>query len=94
MIALFHFLEEETNIKKNVEAWLKKPHLGMISLFTAGDKHFYQFVEDIKKETGINLNIWGSSPYEVTHFKSGYLGIKPDFFSKGVYSRGILKQLN
>ena len=52
----------------------------MISLFTAGDKHFYQFVEDIKKETGINLNIWGSSPFEITHFKSGFLGIKPDFF--------------
>ena len=86
--------KKRENIKKNVEAWLKNPHLGMISLFTAGDKHFYQFVENIKKETGINLNIWGSSPYEITHFKSGYLGIKPDFFSKGVYSRGILKQLN
>ena len=86
--------KKRENIKKNVEAWLNKPDLGMVSLFTAGDKHFYQFVEDIKKETNIKLNIWGSSPYELTHFKSGYLGIKPDFFSKGVYSKGLGRQLN
>ena len=28
------------NINKNINAWLKSPHLGMVSIFTAGDKHF------------------------------------------------------
>ena len=55
------------NIKMNLEAWLKKPHLGMISLLTAGDKHFFQHIESIKKETNIQLNIWGINPLEVTH---------------------------
>ena len=47
------------NIKKNLEAWLKKPHLGMISLLTAGDKHFFQHIESVKSQTNIKLNIWG-----------------------------------
>ncbi len=82
------------NIKMNLEAWLKKPHLGMISLLTAGDKHFFQHIESVKKQTNIQLNIWGINPLEVTHFKSGFLGVKPDFEEKRVYSHGIFKQIN
>ena len=78
----------------NLEAWLKSPHLGMIALLTAGDKHFFRYVEYIKKQTGINLNIWSVNPMEITHFKSGFLGIKPDFEETKVYSNGISKQLN
>ena len=85
--------KKRDNIKKNVEAWLKKPHLGMISLFTAGDKHFFQYVENIKKETKIKLHIWGDSPYEITHFKSGFLGIPPNLKEERGYSKGILKQI-
>ena len=82
------------NIKMNLEAWLKKPHLGMISLLTAGDKHFFQHIESVKKQTNIQLNIWGINPLEVTHFKSGFLGVQPDFEEKRVYSHGIFKQMN
>ena len=81
------------NIKMNLEAWLKSPHLGMISLLTAGDKHFFQHIESVKKQTNIQLNIWGINPLEVTHFKSGFLGIKPDFEEKRVYSHGVFKQI-
>ena len=35
------------NIKKNIQAWLRSPHLGMENLFTAGDKHFFQHVETV-----------------------------------------------
>tara|TARA_B100000212_G_scaffold338448_1_gene314984 strand:+ start:1090 stop:2934 length:1845 start_codon:yes stop_codon:yes gene_type:complete len=80
-------------IRKNLSAWLKKPHLGMISLLTSGDKHFFRFIEDIKKETGISLNIWGINPLEITHFKSGFLGIEPTFVSKTVYNNGLVSQL-
>ena len=82
------------NIRMNLEAWLKSPHLGMISLLTAGDKHFFKYIDSVKKQTNIKLNIWGINPLEVTHFKSGFLGIKPDFEEKRVYSHGLSKQLN
>jgi glucosamine--fructose-6-phosphate aminotransferase (isomerizing) len=81
------------NIRMNLEAWLKAPHLGMMAMLTAGDKHFFRYVEQIKEQTGINLNLWGVNPLEVTHFKTGFLGIEPDFEEKRVYSHGVLKQL-
>jgi len=86
--------QKRKNIKMNLQAWLQSPHLGMMAMLTAGDKHFFRYVEDIKKQTGINLNLWGVNPLEVTHFKTGFLGIAPDFEEKRVYSHGILKQLN
>lgn len=81
-------------IRRNLEAWIKSPHLGMLSVLTAGDKHFFRHIEDVKKQTGINLNLWGINPLEVTHFKSGFLGVPPDFAEERVYSHGALKQLN
>ena len=80
-------------IAKNLRAWLKSPHLGMISILTAGDKHFFRHIETIKKQTGISLNLWGINPLEVTHFKAGFLGVLPDFEEKRVYSHGVMKQL-
>jgi hypothetical protein len=80
-------------IKMNLGAWLKAPHLGMISILTAGDKHFFRHIETIKKQTGVGLNLWGVNPLEVTHFKAGFLGVPPDFEEKHVYSHGAMKQL-
>ncbi|CAM6733366.1 MULTISPECIES: glucosamine 6-phosphate synthetase [Escherichia] len=85
--------KKRRNIALNLKAWLKSPHLGMISILTAGDKHFFRHVESVKKQTGINLNLWGVNPLEVTHFKSGFLGIPPDFAEERVYSHGWQKQL-
>lgn len=85
--------KKRKNIRMNLEAWLKSPHLGMMAMLTAGDKHFFRYVEDIKKQTGINLNLWGVNPLEVTFFKTGFLGIEPDFEEKLVYSHGVMKQL-
>lgn len=85
--------KKRQNIAKNLKAWLKSPHLGMISILTAGDKHFFQHVETVKKQTGISLNLWGINPLEVTHFKAGFLGVKPDFEAKRVYMSGLYDQL-
>ena len=85
--------KKRENIKKNLSAWLRSPHLGMISILTAGDKHFFKYVEQVKKQTDINLNLWGINPLEVTHFKAGFLGVPPDFEENHVYSNGALKQL-
>ena len=86
--------KKRKNIRMNLTAWLKSPHLGMMSILTAGDKHFFRHVETIKEQTGINLNLWGVNPLEVTHFKTGFLDIPPDFEGNKVYTHGALKQLN
>ncbi len=80
-------------IAMNLRAWLKSPNLGMVSILTAGDKHFFRHVETIKRQTGITLNLWGVNPLEVTHFKAGFLGVPPDFEEEKVYSSGAMKQL-
>jgi glucosamine--fructose-6-phosphate aminotransferase (isomerizing) len=80
-------------IRMNLGAWLRSPHLGMISILTAGDKHFFRHVETVKRQTEVQLNLWGVNPLEVTHFKAGFLGVPPDFAEKRVYSHGMAKQL-
>jgi len=67
------------NIHKNVKAWLKKPALGMIPLFMAGDKHFFYYSNQIKKQTGVKVDIWSTNILENTDFKTGFCGIAPEF---------------
>lgn len=85
--------KKRENIARNLRAWLKSPDLGMISILTAGDKHFFRHVETVKRQTGINLNLWGVNPLEVTHFKAGFLGVPPDFEEEKVYISSGSKQL-
>lgn len=85
--------KKRDNIRKNVSAWLKSPHLGMVSLWTAGDKHFFRYCEDVKRQTGISLNLWGVNPMETTHFKTGFLGIAPSFANEHVYNNGVMSQI-
>lgn len=85
--------KKRKNIEMNLRAWLKSPNLGMISILTAGDKHFFKYLKIIQDQTSIKLNLWGINPLEVTHFKSGFLGVKPDFEEQSVYANGIMKQL-
>lgn len=93
IIVAANITQKRKNITMNLKAWLESPHLGMMAMLTAGDKHFFRYVETIKKQTGINLNLWGVNPLEVTHFKAGFLGLKPDFEEEKVYTNGALKQL-
>lgn len=85
--------KKRANIKKNLKAWLQKPHLGMIPLLMAGDKYFYYYVEKIKKETGIKLNLWGVNPMENTDFKVGFLGVPPDFDKQYIYSLSFSRKI-
>jgi len=70
------------NIRKNVSAWLKQPDLGMVPLFMAGDKHFFRVVNELKRQTGIQLDLWCANPLENTDFKSGFCNVSPDFEKK------------
>ncbi len=64
-------------VRQNVKAWLKKPELGMIPLFMAGDKAFYYHANQLKKETGIKLVIFCSgNSMEKAYYKFGLSGLK------------------
>ena len=85
--------KKRRNIKLNLNAWLKNPDLGMINILMAGDKHFFRYIQTIREETGISLNIWGMNPLEVTHFKAGFLGFAPDFAMDQVFNTGLSGQV-
>jgi tRNA(Ile)-lysidine synthase TilS/MesJ len=65
------------NIRKNVEAWLRKPDLGMVPLFMAGDKQFMYHANRMMRETGIRLMVYANNHFERTEFKWGFCGVPP-----------------
>jgi glutamine---fructose-6-phosphate transaminase (isomerizing) len=64
------------NIRKNVRAWLQKPHLGMVPLFMAGDKQFVWYANRVKRQTGLELDIFSFNLMEKTPFKEEFTGIQ------------------
>jgi len=86
IIVAADIVKKRSNIKKNILAWLKRPSLGMIPLFMAGDKYFFYYTNQLKKQTGIQLNIWGINNLENTDFKTGFAGVKPVFEKERIYS--------
>lgn len=64
------------NIRKNVEAWLHKPHIGMIPLFMAGDKQFVWYGNRVKRENNLELDFFTFNLFEKTQFKEEYTGIQ------------------
>jgi hypothetical protein len=64
------------NIRKNVSAWLDKPHIGMIPLFMAGDKEFVWFAQRIKKQNEIDFDIFSFNLMEKAQFKEEFSGAR------------------
>jgi len=58
----------------------------MIPLFMAGDKQFFKYANLIKKQTHIDLNIWGINFLENTDFKVGFCGVPPKWDKEMIYS--------
>jgi len=83
--------QKRKNIQKNVLAWLKKPNLGMIPLFMAGDKQFFYYANKVKKKYKLNDILMASNPFEKTHFKSGFCGVKPAVLRKSENSSAVEK---
>jgi glucosamine--fructose-6-phosphate aminotransferase (isomerizing) len=81
------------NIRLNMEAWLKRPRLGMIPLFMAGDKHFIAQVNIIRRQTGIHCDIWMENKLENTDFKAGFAGIRPNFDKDRIDKQSTLAKL-
>ena len=66
-------------VRKNIEAWLKKPELGMVTLFMAGDKEFYRHARQLRREIGIKLVIFCTGNLiEEARYKTGLMGIAQD----------------
>lgn len=72
-------------IAQNVRAWCKKPDLGMIPLFTAGDKAFFPEVNRLSRERNINTIFIGTNPLEKTDFKTGFCGVRPNFEAEQIH---------
>lgn len=68
---------KRNNIKKNILAWSKKPDLGMVPLFMAGDKQWYYYANQVKKQLGVKLIFLGTNRLEKTDFKTGFCNISP-----------------
>lgn len=79
------------NIRKNVSAWLKKPDLGMVPLFMAGDKQYFYYANRVRQQYGLDTILMASNPFEATYFKSGFCGVRPKVFASGEDGSSIEK---
>jgi glutamine---fructose-6-phosphate transaminase (isomerizing) len=71
-----NILSKRRNIRLNIEAWLKKPELGMIPLFMSGDKQFFHYAYQVSQQTKIpNVIFCGGNSLEITRFKTGFCGV-------------------
>lgn len=77
------------NVQKNVSAWLKKPHLGMVPLFMAGDKDFFRFASQVKNELNLSNSLFGMTRFEPAGFKTGFAGIKETNQYEKTFDLGI-----
>lgn len=80
------------NIRKNVAAWLKRPSLGTIPLFMAGDKQYFYFANLLMDQNNLGVTVMGENMLETTRFKSGFCGIKPHFGSDHTYTLSKLSK--
>ena len=68
--------KKRENIKKNVSAWLKKPNLGTVPLFMAGDKQFFYYANKLMKQNNIRIMLFcENEKLENTKFKTGFCGV-------------------
>jgi hypothetical protein len=70
-------------IRKNINAWLRQPELGMVPLFMAGDKLYFYYYDRVKKNLGLDIAISCGNRFEKTDFKSGFCGVFNKGFGEG-----------
>jgi hypothetical protein len=85
--------EKRRFIRDNVQAWLERPHLGMIPLFMAGDKQFYYHSHEVKRRNGIALAVMGEHRFEKTRFKTSFTGIEQTRSGYMAYHVSLLNKL-
>lgn len=85
--------QKRKNIRKNVLAWLRKPHLGTVTLFMAGDKHFFYYARMLQRQMGIDSTLFGMNPFERTDFKVAFCGIDEKFSKSHHYNLDLINKL-
>ena len=85
--------KKRENIRKNVIAWLKRPHLGTVPLFMAGDKQWYYYMNQLGEYNNIPTSIQGENLLETTYFKTGFCGIPPSFNNSKTYTLGMFNKI-
>jgi glutamine---fructose-6-phosphate transaminase (isomerizing) len=85
--------KKRENVKKNVLAWLKRPSLGTVPLFMAGDKQYFSYANKLMHEHNIDGLVMSENPLERTHFKHGFCGIKYCDSRKTAYDFSFLNNL-
>lgn len=78
-------------IRNNVEAWLKRPSLGMIPLFMAGDKQYFYYADKLRRQMGVELVYLMGNPFEKTNFKTGFTGVEET--SGRIYNIPVTRKL-
>lgn len=66
--------KKRRNINKNVSAWLKRPRLGTIPLFMAGDKQYFYYNNLLQVQNDLKISIMGENHLEKTGFKVLFSG--------------------
>jgi len=85
--------QKRANIRRNVLAWLRRPDLGTVPLFMAGDKQYFYHASRLRKQLGVNLVILGENLLETTRFKAGFCGIPPHFDAEHTYTLSALNKI-
>ncbi|MEO0645010.1 MAG: hypothetical protein AAFZ17_02455 [Cyanobacteria bacterium J06650_10] len=80
---------KRANALKNVQAWSRRPDLGMVPLFMAGDKQFFYYANKIMQQTGIELMVFCPNKLEKTDFKAGFCGVSPNFNENQPFALGL-----
>lgn len=80
-------------IRMNVAAWLKRPHLGTVPLFMAGDKQFFYYAEKLRRQMRLDTILFSMNPLERTDFKVGFCGIDEGYEKQKHYDPTWLNKL-
>ena len=82
-------------IRKNMDAWLNDPDLGMIPLLMAGDKQYYHYTREVQKELNIGLVFHcAGNELERTEFKSGFCGVQEAEHGQVLWNYSIKNKLD
>jgi glutamine---fructose-6-phosphate transaminase (isomerizing) len=81
------------NIRKNVLAWMRRPSLGTVPLFMAGDKQWFYYANLLQQQTRVSVQFQCINPLERTDFKTGFCGVlSPGTQSKRHYALSLENQ--
>ena len=67
--------KKRKNIGKNVSAWLKRPELGMVPIFMAGDKAYFYYSNQIQSQNNLAISIMGDNHLEKTIYHIKFMGV-------------------